>query len=297
MTQKAKAVAIQKEYAKKSQIKEIWRRMKKNKLAMIGLAIFCILVAMSLSADLIADYQESAIKQAGSIRLQPPSWEHYFGTDQYGRDLLARMVHGSRVSLSIGFFTTGISLLIGGILGAMTGYYGGIFDEIVMRLMDILLSIPSILLAIAIVSAMRPSLLNLLIAITISQIPGFTRIVRSTVLTVVGEDYIEAARACGSKDFRIITNDVLPNAIGPIIVQGTMSVAKMILLGAGLSFIGLGIQPPQPEWGYMLSEAREYMRDYPYLVVIPGIAIAISVFSINLIGDGLRDALDPRLKN
>lgn len=297
MTQKAKAVAIQKEYAKKSQIKEIWRRMKKNKLAMIGLAIFCILVAMSLSADLIADYQESAIKQAGSIRLQPPSWEHYFGTDQYGRDLLARMVHGSRVSLSIGFFTTGISLLIGGILGAMTGYYGGIFDEIVMRLMDILLSIPSILLAIAIVSAMGPSLLNLLIAITISQIPGFTRIVRSTVLTVVGEDYIEAARACGSKDFRIITNDVLPNAIGPIIVQGTMSVAKMILLAAGLSFIGLGIQPPQPEWGYMLSEAREYMRDYPYLVVIPGIAIAISVFSINLIGDGLRDALDPRLKN
>lgn len=297
MTQEANAVAIEKKYAKKSQIKEIWRRMKKNKLAMIGLAIFCILVAMSLSADLIADYQESAIKQAGSIRLQPPSWEHYFGTDQYGRDLLARMVHGSRVSLSIGFFTTGISLLIGGILGAMTGYYGGIFDEIVMRLMDILLSIPSILLAIAIVSAMGPSLLNLLIAITISQIPGFTRIVRSTVLTVVGEDYIEAARACGSKDFRIITNDVLPNAIGPIIVQGTMSVAKMILLAAGLSFIGLGIQPPQPEWGYMLSEAREYMRDYPYLVVIPGIAIAISVFSINLIGDGLRDALDPRLKN
>ncbi|MCQ1529505.1 ABC transporter permease [Lutispora thermophila] len=297
MTQEANAVAIEKKYAKKSQIKEIWRRMKKNKLAMIGLAIFCILVAMSLSADLIADYQESAIKQNGSLRLQPPSWEHYFGTDQYGRDLLARMVHGSRVSLSIGFFTTGISLLIGGILGAMTGYYGGIFDEIVMRLMDILLSIPSILLAIAIVSAMGPSLLNLLIAITISQIPGFTRIVRSTVLTVVGEDYIEAARACGSKDFRIITNDVLPNAIGPIIVQGTMSVAKMILLAAGLSFIGLGIQPPQPEWGYMLSEAREYMRDYPYLVVIPGIAIAISVFSINLIGDGLRDALDPRLKN
>lgn len=297
MTQEANAVAIEKKYAKKSQIKEIWRRMKKNKLAMIGLVIFCILVAMSLSADLIADYQESAIKQNGSLRLQPPSWEHYFGTDQYGRDLLARMVHGSRVSLSIGFFTTGISLLIGGILGAMTGYYGGIFDEIVMRLMDILLSIPSILLAIAIVSAMGPSLLNLLIAITISQIPGFTRIVRSTVLTVVGEDYIEAARACGSKDFRIITNDVLPNAIGPIIVQGTMSVAKMILLAAGLSFIGLGIQPPQPEWGYMLSEAREYMRDYPYLVVIPGIAIAISVFSINLIGDGLRDALDPRLKN
>jgi peptide/nickel transport system permease protein len=297
MSERPNKSVFDKKYSKKSQKKEIWRRMKKNKLSIIGLVIFCILVIIALSADFIADYEELAIKQHGDIRLQKPSKEHIFGTDQYGRDLLARMVHGSRISLGLGFFTTGISLAIGGFLGAMTGYYGGIFDEIVMRLMDILLSIPALLLAIAIVSALGPNMINLLIAITISQIPGFTRIVRSTVLTVVGEDYIEAARACGSKDFRIITNDVLPNAIGPIIVQGTMSVAKMILLAAGLSFIGLGIQPPQPEWGYMLSEAREYMRDYPHLVLIPGIAIAISVFSINLIGDGLRDALDPRLRN
>lgn len=292
-----KVYTIDKRYAKKSRSKEIWRRFKKNKLAMIGLVIFSILLVIAASADLIADYEEGAIAQHVSERLQPPSKEHIFGTDQYGRDMLARMVHGSRVSLSLGFFTTGISLAIGGLLGAMTGYYGGVFDEIVMRLMDILLSIPAILMAIAIVSALGPSMMNLLIAITVSQVPGFTRIVRSTVLSVVSEDYIEAARAGGSRDFRIIMHDVLPNAIGPIIVQGTMSVAKMVLLAAGLSFIGLGIQPPQPEWGYMLSEAREFMRDNAYLVIIPGLAIAISVFSINLVGDGLRDALDPKLRN
>jgi len=190
-----------------------------------------------------------------------------------------------------------ISMVLGGLLGAMSGYYGGVFDEVLMRLMDILLSIPVILMSIAIVSALGPSMMNLLIAITISQVPAFTRIVRSSVLTVVSEDYIEAARVCGARDFRIIVREVLPNAIGPIIVQATMSVASMILLAAGLSFIGLGIQPPQPEWGNMLSESREFMRDYPYLVVIPGIVIAISVFSINLIGDGLRDALDPKLRN
>ena len=179
----------------------------------------------------------------------------------------------------------------------MCGYYGGVFDEIVMRLMDILLSIPTLLMAIAIVSALGPTVMNLLIAITISQIPVFTRVVRSSVLSVVGEDYIEAAKIGGSKDLHIILHDVLPNAIGPIIVQGTMSIAAMILLAAGLSFIGLGVQPPQPEWGNMLNQARDNMMTHPYLVIIPGICIAISAFSINLVGDGLRDALDPKLKN
>lgn len=230
-------------------------------------------------------------------RLLSPSGEHLFGTDGNGRDQLARIVHGARISLSLGFFTTIISLGLGGLLGAMCGYYSGLFDEIVMRLMDILMSIPTLLMAIAIVSALEPSIFNLLIAITISQVPGFTRVVRSSVLSVVGEDYIEAARVGGSSDLRIIIHDVLPNAIGPIIVQGTMSIAQMILLCAGLSFIGLGVQPPQPEWGSMLNQAREYMYDYPYLVTIPGVAIALSVFSINLVGDGLRDALDPKLKN
>ena len=282
--------------AKRNRSREVVRRFRKNKLAMLGLVIILIMMLLAIFADVIIDYS-MAVTSNSSLRLTSPSEVPPFGTDAYGRNQLARIVHGARISLSLGFFTTFISLGIGGLLGAMCGYYGGIFDEIVMRLMDILLSIPTLLMAIAIVSTLGPTVMNLLIAITISQIPGFTRIVRSSVLSVVGEDYIEAAKMGGSSDLRIIMHDVLPNAIGPIIVQGTMAIAQMILLAAGLSFIGLGVQPPTPEWGTMLNQARDYMQEYPYLVTIPGIAIAISAFSINLVGDGLRDALDPKLKN
>lgn len=282
--------------AKRNRSREVVRRFRKNKLAMLGLVIILIMMLLAIFADVIIDYS-MAVTSNSSLRLKSPSKVPPFGTDAYGRNQLARIVHGARISLSLGFFTTFISLGIGGLLGAMCGYYGGIFDEIVMRLMDILLSIPTLLMAIAIVSTLGPTVMNLLIAITISQIPGFTRIVRSSVLSVVGEDYIEAAKMGGSSDLRIIMHDVLPNAIGPIIVQGTMAIAQMILLAAGLSFIGLGVQPPTPEWGTMLNQARDYMQEYPYLVTIPGIAIAISAFSINLVGDGLRDALDPKLKN
>ena len=253
--------------AKRNRSREVVRRFRKNKLAMLGLVIILIMMLLAIFADVIIDYS-MAVTSNSSLRLKSPSEVPPFGTDAYG-----------------------------GLLGAMCGYYGGIFDEIVMRLMDILLSIPTLLMAIAIVSTLGPTVMNLLIAITISQIPGFTRIVRSSVLSVVGEDYIEAAKMGGSSDLRIIMHDVLPNAIGPIIVQGTMAIAQMILLAAGLSFIGLGVQPPTPEWGTMLNQARDYMQEYPYLVTIPGIAIAISAFSINLVGDGLRDALDPKLKN
>ena len=290
-------VTIDIKQARKRRTKEVIRRFKKNKLAMIGLVIITIMILMAVFADVIADYDEGAIRQHSDQRLLSPSKEHPFGTDTYGRDQLARVVHGARVSLSLGVFTTVISLGIGGLLGAMCGYYSGLFDEIVMRLMDILLSIPTLLMAIAIVSALGPTVMNLLIAITISQIPVFTRVVRSSVLSVAGEDYIEAAKIGGARDLHIILHDVLPNAIGPIIVQGTMSIAAMILLSAGLSFIGLGVQPPQPEWGNMLNQARDNMMTHPYLVIIPGICIAISAFSINLVGDGLRDALDPKLKN
>lgn len=290
-------VTINIKQARKRRTKEVVRRFKKNKLAMIGLVIITIMILMAVFADVIADYDEGAIRQHSDQRLLSPSKEHPFGTDTYGRDQLARVVHGARVSLSLGVFTTVISLGIGGLLGAMCGYYSGLFDEIVMRLMDILLSIPTLLMAIAIVSALGPTVMNLLIAITISQIPVFTRVVRSSVLSVAGEDYIEAAKIGGARDLHIILHDVLPNAIGPIIVQGTMAIASMILLAAGMSFIGLGVQPPQPEWGNMLNQARDNMMTHPYLVIIPGICIAISAFSINLVGDGLRDALDPKLKN
>lgn len=282
---------------KKSQFREIWRRMKKNKGAMIGLIIICILILAATFADFIADYDESAIAQNPSERLQPPNAEHWFGTDAFGRDVFARVVHGTRVSLTLGVVTTIIAVIVGGFFGAISGFYGGIVDNLIIRILDTIMCIPPILMALAIVAALGVGMRNLVIAVIISQIPIFARLTRSVILTVVGQEYIEAARACGTLDVRIILRHVIPNAIGPIIVQATMAVAGMIKSIAGLSFIGLGIQPPQPEWGSMLASSREFMRYSPYLVVFPGLAIVLSALSLNLLGDGLRDALDPRLKN
>jgi len=241
--------------------------------------------------------EELVTTQDASIRLQEPSAEHIFGTDAYGRDLFARVLYGSRISLTIGLFTAFFSLVIGGILGAAAAYYGGQIDNIIMRVMDIFSAIPGTLLALAIVAALGASMLNLLIAITISSIPGFVRLIRSTVLTVVESDYVEAARACGTRDGRTIMRHILPNAIGPIIVQTTSSISGMILQASGLSFIGMGVQPPTPEWGAMISEAREFMRTEPYLMIFPGVCIILAALAFNLIGDGLRDALDPRLRD
>ena len=273
---------------KESQLKEIWRRMRKNKAAMVGLVIFLIFVAVALLADVIVPY-DMAITQNGAERLLPPSAEHWFGTDTYGRDVFARVIHGSRVSLSIGVVTSLITLVVGGMLGAVAGYYGGAVDNIIMRIMDTFMCIPFMLLALAIVASLGPSMTNLLIAITISNIPSTTRL--------VDQDYVEAAKSYCANDLRIIVKYILPNAMGPIIVNTTMGMASMILAAAGLSFIGMGIQPPDPEWGSMLSSARDFMRTSPYLLYIPGIAIVLSVLSINLVGDGLRDALDPKLKD
>lgn len=285
-----------KKYKKESQWKEIWRRMRKNRAAMIGLCIFTFIVLVAIFADVIVPY-DFGIANAARERLQPPSATHLFGTDGYGRDIFARVVHGSRVSLMIGLSTTVFSLVFGGLLGAAAGYYGGKVDDIIMRACDIVMSIPGILLALAIIAALGASTLNLLIAITISSVPGSVRLVRSTILTVVEQDFIEAARSYGSSDMRIIIKYILPNAVGPIIVNTTMSIASMILSAAGLSFIGMGIQPPQPEWGAMLSEARQYLTTSPYMLYFPGIAIVLTALSLNLIGDGLRDALDPKLKD
>ena len=251
---------------------------------------------MAVFADLIVPY-ELGIKVDGSIRLQPPSSEHWFGTDNLGRDVFSRIVHGSRVSLTIGIATTLISVVIGGFLGAAAGYYGGKADNIIMRLVDIFMCIPSILLALAIVAALGPGLRNLLIAITISYVPVFTRMVRAVILNVVDQDFVEAARAYGASDMRIILKYIAPNAMGPIIVQCTMGIAGMILSAASLSYIGMGIQPPEPEWGAMLSDAREFMRTAPYLIYFAGFSILLAALAFNLVGDGLRDALDPKLKD
>lgn len=287
---------IQTPKKRRSQWSEVWRRLKKSKMAMIGLAILIVLIVLAVFADVIADYDEVAIKQNPSERLQKPSSEHWLGTDEFGRDMFARLIHGSRVSLLVGIVSVGIAILVGGALGAIAGFYGGVVDNVIMRIMDIFLAIPGILLAIAIVSALGSGLFNLMLAIGISSIPAYARIVRASVLTVKDEEFIEAARAIGASDGRIIMKHIIPNALAPVIVQGTLGVATAILSTAGLSFIGLGVPKPRPEWGSMLSGGRAYLRQASHVTTFPGLAIMITILALNLLGDGLRDALDPRLK-
>ncbi len=282
---------------KRSQLAEVWRRLKKNNMAMVGIAILGVIILLAIFADVIAPYDSVAIKQNLRDRLQSPSGAHIFGTDEYGRDMFARLIHGARVSLQVGILAVGISIVIGGTLGAVAGYYGGKLDNVIMRIMDVFLAVPSILLAIAIVSALGPNLFNLMLAISISSVPGYARIVRASVISIRDQEFVEAAKAIGADDFRIISKHIIPNALAPVIVQGTLGVAGAILSTAGLSFIGMGIQPPAPEWGAMLSGGRQYLRYAPHVTTIPGIAIVITILALNLVGDGLRDALDPRLKS
>lgn len=282
---------------KRSQLKSIWLQYKKNKLAMFGLGLFLLLVLVAVLAGVFIDYDAQVIQQNIRLRLKPPSAAHWFGTDQYGRDVFHRVVWGTRISLFVGLFTVGIALSAGSLIGALSGYYGGSVDNVLMRIMDVFLAMPAIILAVAIVGALGPGLFNLLLAMSIARTPQFARIVRSAVISIRGQEFIEAAKACGTKDPRIILRHIMPNAVGPIVVQATLHMATTILGVAGLSFIGLGIEPPIPEWGSMLAEAKEQMRFNPYLMFFPGVAIMLAVLSLNLIGDGLRDALDPRMKN
>lgn len=275
--------------------RDVWRRLKRDKMAMFGLFIIGLLVFAAIFADFIAPYGFD--DQNLKARLIGPGSEYLLGTDNFGRDIFSRIVYGSRISLQVGFIAVGISAICGGTLGAIAGYYGGKLDNFIMRMMDILLAVPSILLAISIVAALGPGLQNVMIAVGIGSIPSYARIVRASVLSIRDQEFVEAARAVGANDFRIITKHILPNSMAPIIVQATLGVAGAILSAAGLSFIGLGIQPPTPEWGAMLSSGRDYLRDHWHVATFPGLAIMITIFALNLLGDGLRDALDPRLKN
>lgn len=282
---------------------ETWRRLKKDKLAIIGMCFIILLFIIAISTlviDLVTHqefYNQHVIKQNLRQRFQSPSREHIFGLDEFGRDIFLRMLWAARYSLFMGTFAIAIATVVGGTLGAIAGYYGKVTDNVIMRFMDMLLAIPSMLLATAIVAALGTSLTNVLIAISISYIPTFARTVRASVLTVKDQEYVEAARALGASDFRIIFKYIIPNCLAPLIVQATLGVAGAILSVAGLSFLGLGIQPPTPEWGSMLSNARSYIRQGWHLTVIPGLGIMLTILSLNLMGDGLRDALDPRLKN
>lgn len=291
--QKRKRVAAK----KKSQLVAVWNRFKKNKLALFGLVVFAVMLFIAIFADFIVDYERDAITQHMASRFAPPGGDHVFGTDGFGRDLFARIIFGARISIFVGVVTIALSLCVGAVIGASAGYYGGRIDEILMRIMDVFLAIPQMILAIAIVAALGTGMVNILIALTVAQVPKFARIVRASILTVKTQDFIEAAKACGSPDSRIIAKHIIPNAIGPIVVQATLNVATTILVIAALSFVGLGIQPPTPEWGSMMADAKSQMRYHEYLIIIPGLFIAMTVMALNLMGDGLRDALDPRLKS
>ena len=283
-------------FKRPSQAKEIWRRFKKNRGSMIGLIILIVIFLLLIFAEVIVPY-EVAIKQVPENILAKPSSEHLFGCDAYGRDVLARILHGGRVSLAIALIATMTSCLLGSTLGAIAGYFGKWVDSLIMRALDIFMSVPDILFTMTIVVALGANFVNLLIALTLAYFTNYVRLVRSQVLNLSEQEYVEAARAGGSGNARIILSHIIPNAMGVIIVNVTLNVAKIIIYESTLSFLGLGMPPPQPEWGLMLSEAREVMRKAPFLLVFPAAAIVICACSINLVGDGLRDALDPHLKS
>ena len=273
--------------------REFWLKFRQNRLAVAGLVLFVLLVLMAIFADNIAPYgyDEQNLRRA----FLAPSAQHWFGTDNFGRDVLSRVIYGARISLTVGVISVGIALLVGGTIGILAGFKGGWFDIIAMRLVDLLMSIPSTLLAISIVASIGPSLRNVMIAVGISSIPTYARLTRSVVIGLKELQFIEAANAMGTRQYKIILRHIIPNSLAPIIVQATMGIAGAILAAAGLGFIGLGIQPPNAEWGAMLNAGRHYIRDYPHMITFPGIAIMMAIFALNVLGDGLRDALDPKL--
>jgi peptide/nickel transport system permease protein len=280
---------------KRGPASDAWRRLKKSRLAIIGLCILLLFVIAAIFADVIVPYEYA--EQHLDKTFLSPSKEFLLGTDNLGRDILSRIIHGARISMQIGFISVSISLVLGGTLGTISGFYGGATDTVIMRFMDVMLAIPNVLLAIVIASVLGSGMGNLMIAIGISSVPSFARIVRASILSIRDQEYVEAARLCGCSDFRIITRHILPNIVAPIIVQTTLSLGLAILSASALSYLGLGVQAPKPEWGTMLAAGRNYMRNYWHLVVFPGLAIVLVVLSLNMFGDGLRDALDPRMKS
>ncbi|WP_339185134.1 nickel transporter permease [Oceanobacillus sp. FSL W7-1293] len=275
--------------------RDAWRRLRKNRFAMAGMIIILFFLILALIAPLLTPY--SYYEQNLANRLLPPSGEHWMGTDDLGRDILTRIAYGARVSLQVGFFAVIGALVFGTFLGIIAGYFGRWVDMIISRIFDILLAFPSILLAIAIVAILGASLQNALIAIAIINIPIFGRIVRSRVISLRAEEYIMAAKAQGMKNGRIIFHHILPNSITPIIVQATLGFGTAILEAAALGFLGLGAQPPTPEWGQMLASSREFIQLAPWTLIMPGVSIMLVVLGFNLVGDGLRDVLDPKMRN
>lgn len=280
----------------RSQMGEVWHQFRRNKGAMVGSAIVLIIVFVALFADVFLDYDTQVVGQNVAERLQWPSARHWFGTDELGRDIFFRVLYGTRFSCSVGLVAVTIGLVIGVTLGAIAGFYGGTLEEVIMRSTDILGAVPNMLMAIVIVSVLGQSIWNLMLAVGITSVPQFVRITRAAVLTVRNQEYVEASKAIGLSNRRIIFKHILPNCLSPIIVQATLRVASAIISASSLSFLGLGVPAPSPEWGALLSGGRKYIRDYSYMTLFPGLALMITVLALNMMGDGLRDSLDPKLK-
>jgi len=274
--------------------KSFWRYFKRNRLAVGGLVMIVVIFLIAGLASVVAPYDPG--KTGVSLKLDAPSINHFLGTDQLGRDVFSRMLYGSRVSLSVGFVAVAISIFIGILVGAVAGYYSGWIDGVLMRFVDIMLCFPSFFLILTVVAVLGPSLLNVMIVIGITSWMGTSRFVRAEFLSLRERDFAQAAKALGVTDRRIIFRHILPNALAPVFVTATLDVATAILVEAGLSFLGFGVQPPAPSWGNILTEGRTYIFDAWWLTVFPGLAILITVLSFNLLGEGLRDALDPRLR-
>lgn len=272
---------------------EAGARLRRNRGAVVGLVILLLITLASVLAPMFTNFDPVALSPRD--RLQPPSTTHPFGTDSFGRDVLTRVLYGGRISLQVGFIAVGIAAAIGVTLGLLSGYYGGTLDNLVMRLTDVMLAFPGILLALAIVAILGPNLFNAMIAVGISASPTYARVVRGAVLQVKTLPFIEAVQQSGARNWRVISLHILPNILGPIVVIATLGVANSIIAGAALSFLGLGAKPPTPEWGLMLADGRNYLRHAWWITTFPGLAIMLTVLCINLLGDGLRDALDPRM--
>lgn len=280
----------------RSQWAEVWRRLVRNKGAMAGMVITLLLVIVACSVDILFDYDTQVVAQNLKDRFIFPCMEHPFGTDNLGRDIFIRVLYGAKFSLVIGVAATILSTVLGLFFGSLAGYLGGNVDTVIMRGCDIVGAIPGLLLGMVIVSALGVSNTNLILALGIGNISGMTRVVRASVLTVRNSEYVESARAIGMPSWRIVMKYIIPNCMSPIIVAVTLRVGSAIIGASSLSFLGLGVVPPAPEWGAMLSEGRNFVRGYPYITVFPGLAIAITVLALNMFGDGLRDAMDPKLR-
>ncbi len=272
----------------------VWTEFRKNRAAVVGMAILLTIILVAIFADMLAPCDPYL--QVYAEALQPPSAAHLFGTDEFGRDIFSRVLYGARISLLVGVVSVAIACVLGSLLGASAGYFGGAYDAVVMRCMDILLAIPSLLLNLSIVAALGKSVFNMMLAVGVSNIPRYCRIMRASVLQIKNTEYVDAARVSGASNMFIILRHIIPNCLAPIIVQATLSVGSAIIACAGLSFLGVGIPAPIPEWGAMLSNGKDFLRHNAYITIFPGLAIMLTVLSLNLMGDGLRDAFDPKLR-